>query len=181
MTTRQPLSARLERSSIGQLIISMGVVLVLLSELGTHLPASALERAVSPTANQVVRILASEQAWGVFAPNPRETSLEFEGRVTFADGSTTIWTLPQGSNLGANLRYYRWRKWLERVRSDSYRNIWEPTARWIGSLYDDQRSPVVRVDLVRRFHDNVLEGEQPPWQEFTYFTLDLEADLEADR
>ena len=169
-----PLSERFERSSLGQLIVSVGIVLVMLCEVGTHLPESAVYRAVGPSANQMVRVLASEQAWGVFAPNPRPTSLQVEGRVTFADGSTTVWTLPEGSNLGANLRYYRWRKWLERIRSDSYRDIWEPTARWIASLYDDQESPVVRVDLVRRFHDNVLTGEQPPWREYTYFTLDLE-------
>lgn len=169
-----PLSERFERSSVGQLVISVGVVLVLLCEVGTHLPPSALARSVGPTANQVVRLLASEQAWGVFAPNPRTTSLQVEGRVTFADGSTTVWTIPEGPNVGANLRFYRWRKWLERVRSDGYRTIWEPTARWIASLYDDQPSPVVRVDLVRRFRENVLQGTPPPWQEYTYFTLDLE-------
>jgi hypothetical protein len=170
----QPLSAQVERSPLGQLVISAGIALVLLAQVVTHLPPSALERAVGPSAQQVVRLVASEQAWGVFAPNPRTTSLKMEGRVTFADGSTTIWTVPTGPNVGANLRFYRWRKWLERVRSDSYRGIWEPTARWIASLYEDQASPVVRVELVRHFRDNVLEGPQPPWQQFTYFTLDLE-------
>lgn len=169
-----PLSERVERSSLGRLAISVVVVLVLLSEVGTHLPPSALARAVEPTAHQMVRLLASEQAWGVFAPNPRSSSLQVEARVTFADGSTTTWTVPEGANLVANLRYYRWRKWLERVRSDEYRSTWEPTARWIASLYDDQPTPVVRVELVRRFHENVVEGPQPPWQEYTYFTLELE-------
>lgn len=169
-----PLSERFERSSRGQLVVSVAVVLVLLSQIGTHLPPSALSRAVGPTANQTVRLLASEQAWGVFAPNPRTTSLRVEGRVTFADGSTTVWTIPEGPNVGANLRYYRWRKWLERIRSDGYRDIWEPTARWIASLYDDQPSPVVRVDLVRLFRENSLTGEQAPYNEFTYFSLDLD-------
>jgi hypothetical protein len=168
-----PLSERFERSSLGQLVVSVAVVLVLLSQLGTHLPPSALNRAVGPTANQMVRVLASEQAWGVFAPNPRTSSLQVEGLVTFADGSTTVWTIPDGPNVGANLRFYRWRKWLERVRSDSYRDIWEPTARWIASLYDDEPSPVVQVDLVRRFRENSITGEQAPYKEFTYFSLDL--------
>lgn len=171
-----PLSERFERSSLGQLVVSVVIVLVLLSEIGTHLPPSALSRAIGPAANQTVRVLASEQAWGVFAPNPRTTSLQMEGRVTFADGSTTVWTMPEGPKIGANLRFYRWRKWLERVRSDGHRDIWEPTARWIASLYDDERSAVVRVDLVRRFHDNTITGDPPPFQEFTYFTLDLHDD-----
>jgi hypothetical protein len=168
-----PLSERFERSSLGQLIVSVAIVLVLLSQVGTHLPPSALNRAVGSTASQMVRVLVSEQAWGVFAPNPRTASLKVEGRVTFADGSTTVWTLPEGPKVGANLRYYRWRKWLERIRSDGYRDIWEPTARWIATLYEDEPSPVVRVDLVRLFRENSITGEQAPYREFTYFSLDL--------
>lgn len=168
-----PLSERFERSSLGQLIVSVAIVLVLLSQIGTHLPPSALNRAVGPTANQMVRLLAVEQAWGVFAPNPRTTSLRVEGRITFADGSTTVWTIPEGPNVGANLRYYRWRKWLERIRSDGYPDIWEPTARWMATLYDDEASPVVRVDLVRLFRENTITGEQAPYREFRYFSLDL--------
>ena len=173
---RPPLSERFERSTIGQVLISAVIVLVLACEVGTHLPPSALRDAVSEPADQIVRLLGSEQAWGVFAPNPRSTSIELEARVTFADGSRTTWTLPTGPALGANLRYYRWRKWLERVRADDHRSLWEPTARWIAGLYEDEPSDVVQVELVRRFHENVVEGPQPPWQEFTYYRLDLEED-----
>lgn len=151
-------------------------MLVLLAEVCTHLPSSAIDRAVGAPANQVIRILAAEQAWGVFAPNPRSISLRLEARVTFVDGSTTTWEVPEGSPVIANLRYYRWRKWLERIRSDSFRRLWRPTAEWIASLYDDGPSPVARVELVRYFHDNVIEGEQPPWESFTYFTLDVPAE-----
>ena len=156
--------------------ISALIVLVLLAEIGVHLPASAVDREVSPSANRVIRLLAAEQAWGVFAPDPRGTSLAIEGRVTFADGSTAVWHLPDGAAIGENLRFYRWRKWLERVRSDSYTDIWDPTARWIASLYDDRDSAVVRVELVRRFKENSIDDPQPPWQEFTYYTLELEPD-----
>lgn len=167
------LSERFDRSAVGQVLVGALVVLVLLAEIGVHLPSSAVEREVSPTANRVIRLLAAEQAWGVFAPDPRGTSLQLEGRVTFADGSTATWHLPQGAALGENLRYYRWRKWLERVRSDDYEDIWDPTARWIASLYEGRRSPVARVELVRRFHENSILGPQPPWQEFVYYTLEL--------
>ena len=149
------------------------VVLIVLAEIGVHLPASSVEREVGPTANRVIRLLAAEQAWGVFAPDPRGTSLKIEGRVTFADGTTAVWHLPSGRIVGENLRYYRWRKWLERVRSDQYDDIWEPSARWIASQYADRDSPVERVELVRLFHDNSIPGPQPPYEEYTYFTLDL--------
>ncbi|MET0728410.1 MAG: hypothetical protein ABWZ76_08975 [Acidimicrobiales bacterium] len=168
-----PLSERFERSALGRLLVSIGIVVVLLAEVGTHLPPSALERAVSDPAGRIVRVLASEQSWAVFAPNPRSTSLEMYAVVTFADGSTARWTVPDGARIGTNLRFYRWRKWLDRVRSDDHRAIWDPTARWIAELYDDRGSAVTRVELVRRFRDNAVSGPQPAWQEFTYFTLEL--------
>jgi hypothetical protein len=166
-------SVRFERSAIGQLVISAGIVLFLLIEIGTNLPESSVEREISRTANRTVRWLGVEQEWGVFAPDPRPTSLGVEGRVTFEDGSTAVWHLPQGGEIVENLRYYRWRKWLERIRSDGYPELYEPTARWIASLYDDQPSDVVRVELVRFFRTNEIDDPQPPYEEYTYFTYDV--------
>jgi hypothetical protein len=165
------LSERFERSSIGRTLISVAIVLVLVAQVATHLPTgSALHRAVDEPANTAVRMVASEQQWGVFAPNPRTTSLRIEGRVTFEDGSHEVWHLPEGPRIGANLRYYRWRKWLERVRSDDFKGLWEPTARWIADEYSDRPSPVAKVQLVRLFHENTLHGAPLPYREFVYFT-----------
>lgn len=168
-----PLSGRFERSRWGRVAISLLVVLVIGLEVATHLPPSALDRAVDEPADRAVRLLGIEQAWGVFAPNPRTTSLRLEAHVTFADGSSTTWTVPSGPRIGSNLRFYRWRKWLERARADGYRSIWRPTAEWIASIHSDGPSPVTRVELVRHFRENVLSGDPNPWQEATYFTLDL--------
>ena len=168
------LSERFERSSWGRNVISALIAVLVLVEIGTNLPASALQRAVGEASGQTARALASEQVWGVFAPDPRGSSLKLEARITFVDGTTATWEVPTGAPIGTNLRYYRWRKWLERVRSDEYSNLWDPTARWIASLYDDRPSPVARVELIRGFRENVVRGEQPPYQHFTYFTLDLE-------
>jgi hypothetical protein len=176
--SRRNLSEKFERSSWGQLVVSAAIVLLLLSEVGTHLPASAIQDQVGKGANEIIRIFASEQSWGVFAPDPRSTSLKLEARVHFDDGTTTTWTIPEGSRVVGNLRYYRWRKWLERVRDDGYSSLWEPTARWVASLYDDEPSPVVKVELVRLFHENSVVGPQPPYEDFTYYTLDLD---EVDR
>jgi len=162
---------RVERSVVAQIVIGILIVTALLTQLGTHLPeSSAVEGKVGASASYVARLGAVESQWGVFAPNPRSTSLKLEGRVTFEDGSTAVWHLPEGGRIGSNFRYYRWRKWLERVRSDDLRNLWEPTCQWIASLYDDYESPVQTVQLVRMFHDNELTGPQPPYQEFVYDT-----------
>lgn len=165
--------ARFERSIIGRLAISVGVVILLLAQVGTHLPTSALARVVAPPAARAVNMLAWEQTWAVFAPNPRSISLDLEATVTFADGSTARWTVPDGPVVGANLRLYRWRKWLENVRADDSWLLWDPTARWIASLYRNGPSPVVRVDLTRLFHENLAEGPQPPWRAYTFYSLDL--------
>lgn len=173
----QPLSERFERSIVGRILISLCVVVVLLAEVGAHLPASALATAVGPTSDRVARLAASEQTWAVFAPNPRSVSLKLDALVTFADGSTARWETPEGPALGANLRFYRWRKWIERARSDDQPALWDPTARWIASLYEGGPSPVAQVELIRRFHENVVEGPQPPWRAYTYYTLYLGGSL----
>jgi hypothetical protein len=165
------LSERFERSVTGRVVISITVLLLVLLEVATHLPTdTALHRSVGDPAHTAIRIAASEQQWGVFAPDPRSTSLRIEGRVTFEDGTTAVWHLPEGPRLGANLRFYRWRKWLERVRSDGLQSLWEPTARWIASEYDGGPSPVAEVQLVRMFHPNTLRGDPPAYDEFVYYT-----------
>lgn len=175
--TPPSLSERVERSPVAQVLISIAIVLVLLAEVATHLPTgSAVHQSVGGEANYVIRLVATEQQWGVFAPDPRQTSLRIEGRVTFEDGSTAVWELPEGPRVGGNFRFYRWRKWLERVRSDDFQDLWDPTARWIASLYDDRGSPVAKVELVRMFHQNAITGPQPPYEEFTYYTFVVEPD-----
>ena len=169
----RPLSERFERSWIGRLVISIGVTVLLLALVGTHLPESALARSVREPSDRVMQMAASEQTWAVFAPNPRSVSLRLEAVVSFADGSTRRWTLPNGSAIGANLRFYRWRKWLESARADNQWVLWEPTARWIATQSDDGPAPPVKVELIRRFHENVVDGVQPAWQAFTYYTLDI--------
>jgi hypothetical protein len=162
---------RIERSNLGRVIISVVIVAAMLAQVAAHLPdGSALEDDLGPSGRYLVRLAGIESQWGVFAPNPRSTSLKLEGRVTFEDGSTATWHLPEGARIGANLRYYRWRKWLERVRADDYRNLWEPTCQWIASLYEWFDSPVESVQLVRLFHENHPTGDQPPYDEFVYHT-----------
>lgn len=156
----RPLSERFERSGVGRVLLSLLVVLVVGLEVATHLPPSALQRAVREPAGTAVRLLGIEHSWGVFAPDPRSTSLRLEARVTFADGTTTSWTIPDGPRVVANLRYYR--------------SIWRPTAEWIAELHAGGPSPVVRVELVHHHRTNAIDGPQEPWQETTYFTLAVE-------
>ena len=154
-------------------MIGILIVAALLAQLATHLPGRLRGggRARPERQPRWCGSRAIESQWGVFAPNPRSTSLKLEGRVTFEDGSTAVWHLPEGARIGANLRYYRWRKWLERVRSDDFRTLWEPTCQWIASLYDDVRlaggEGAARAAASTRTGSI---GEQPPYEEFVYHT-----------
>jgi hypothetical protein len=174
--THPALSERIERSGPGRVAVSVAIVVVLAAQVVTHLPSdAAAHRSLGAEADLVLRLVASEQQWGVFAPDPRSTSLRLEGRITFEDGSSAVWRPPQGARIGANLRFYRWRKWLERVRADDQRALWEPTARWLAEEHAGGPSPVARVDLVRIFHENAVSGDQPPFEEFTFHTYVVEA------
>ena len=171
-TARPPsVGEQIERKVPAQIAIALVIVAALLAQAVTHLPGgSAVEDELGPSANYLTRLGGVEAQWGVFAPNPRRSSLKIEGRVTFEDGSTAVWHLPEGARVGGNLRYYRWRKWLERARSDDFRILWEPTCQWIASLYDEYDAPVESVELIRMFHENRVVGEQPPYDEFVYHT-----------
>lgn len=170
---RRPPSERFERSPWGRALLSAFVVLAIGLAVATHLPSSPVQEAIEDPADHVARLLGMEQSWAVFAPNPRSISLNVEARVTFADGSTTTWTVPTGPQIVTNLRFYRWRKWMERLRTDRREYMWRPTAEWIAAIHSDGPSPVTRVELVRYFRETVLASEPAPWQRFTYFTLDV--------
>lgn len=167
--TEPSIGQRIERTPLAQVVIAVLIVAALLAQLATHLPeGSAVEGEIGESADYLVRLGGLESEWGVFAPTPRTTSVGVEARVTFEDGTYAIWHLPEGSRVGGNFRYYRWRKWLERVRADGFRILWEPSCQWIASLYDEFDSPVERVQLVRRSRENQIVGEQPPYEEFVY-------------
>lgn len=169
-----PLSERVERSATGRLVISALMVLFVLVEIGTGIPSSAIKAKEGATAARIIRVMGVEQNWGVFSPDPRAASIDMYAIVRFEDGTSARWDIPDGANVVENLRYYRWRKWLERIRADDYQRIWEPSARWIGSLYENGPSPVTEVELIRQFRDNVVSGKQPPYEEFSYYTLRID-------
>ena len=180
MSERRTWAERLEQTVAIRFVLSVLVILLVGAQLVAHIPEDVisedLRSGLRTPALKVQRLATTEMQWGVFAPEPRTTSLRLEADVTFADGTSETWHVPQGAVIGSNLRFYRWRKWLERVRSEDYALLWRPTAEWIASLYDDRPSPVTSVTLVRWFRDNRIRGEQEPYERVEYFTLDLDDD-----
>src|SRR5207302_9352191 len=109
----------------------------------------------------------------LFAPDPRSFSVGVFARISYADGHERILVPPHNGHLLAPYRTYRWQKYVERLRADDYKSLWEPTARWIAA---DAGPGVTKVVLVRTFRDAVTPGsgkKRVARGEYAFYTLDL--------
>lgn len=140
-----------------------------------NLPDSHLRREVVSEIRPVVWAVGIDQNWGVFAPNPRSISLDFHAEVRLADGTTEIWRPPSaGEQVLAPWRVYRWRKWVEHVRADDNRRLWEPATRFVADELRRAGKEPRQVRLVRRWYDIPPPGQsvgEPVWNEYTYYTF----------
>lgn len=162
----------------GRFALSLGLVALLASVLVWNLPQeNRLRQDLVPTVRPVVNALGLNQRWELFSPNPSRVSVGVHAVVRFADGSETVYELPDGEPFVGALREYRWRKLERRIRLDSRRDLWRPTARWIAGRFDDDPA-VVSVTLVRRFSTTPEPGTDDPrvWEESEFYTLDLRGD-----
>lgn len=169
---------RVESSVVGRAAISSLLVLILMGMLVANLPDSHLRRGAWRFVRPYAVAMGIEQAWGVFAPDPRRQVLEFEARITFTDGSEATWRVPDGDPVFAAYRDYRWRKWVEHVTLDVNRDeLWRPSAQWIARRFDSVDRHPARVTLVRRWYDVAPPGTSQPhppqWREFAYFVLEV--------
>ena len=168
------LQERIERSRAGRAVISAMLVVLLIVVIIMSGQPSTLREEVTGLAAPVTNALGLDQGWGVFAPDPRNISLAFFARITYADGTTETWRLPGGGALFGDYWDYRWRKYLEYLVQDPWRDL---TRRQFSSyvaqrMHRDGRSPT-RVVLVRRMRA-VRPGEDPPRspvREQAYYTL----------
>ncbi len=142
---------RLETSTAGRVAISAFVIVLMIAILTANLPASALQRQLLRIDHGIVYGLGLDQNWNVFAPDPRQQSLDLEARLRFADASAGVWRPPSGGALIGSYWDYRWRKWLEYATQESNAFLWAPAAAYAGRQEVD-RTPT-QVALVRRSAD----------------------------
>src|ERR1700760_3173209 len=70
------------------------------------------------TATQPIRSATGlNQNWQVYAP-PRRISAYVDARVTYSDGTSSIFGIPNRRGLGAFVDY-RWQKYEEAIRADT--------------------------------------------------------------
>ena len=138
------------RAALSGVLTILVVVVV-----GWNLPRSVFGYEIRDDARQslgpIVRRLAMDQGWEVFAPNPSTISIAVVADVTFEDGTTTRFEFPDGEPFVGAFREYRWRKWERRIRQEKNSGLWRGTADWIARELADPDNAVVEVQLVRRW------------------------------
>jgi hypothetical protein len=162
---------RIEASAVGRAFISAFVVVTIVGLIFWNLPQSKLRRQGLSVLGPYVRAVGLDQNWGVFAPDPRRTTLDFRARVQFADGTTEMWRVPRGGDLFGAYWDYRWLKWMEWATMDVHRQLWAPAADFIARDIADGRRPT-RIQLIRRWYELPPPGSDRPrssWQVFTFY------------
>jgi len=171
------LQEKVESDPIGRAVITGVIVFILGTLLASNLPASGLQNVIADLVRPVRNGVGLDQAWGVFAPDPRSTVYDFEARITYDDGKKELWRFPNGDPIISSYRDYHWQKFSEQVRLDDRSGLWEPFAAWLARTHDTPSRHPVEVTLVRRWFDLQPPGTKPsrgPWNRYEYFTLKVE-------
>ena len=176
------LQERIERSRGGRRALSVVLAVLLVVIVIQTAQPSAVRKEVLDLTQPALVAVGLDQGWGVFAPDPRNRSLEFLARVHYADGTTENWRLPGGGALIGDYWDYRWRKYLEFLVQEPFvRDTARPFSEYVArQMHRDGRTPV-KVVLVRRFR-TVRPGESPPrsaLREEAYFSLPVTAEVLA--
>jgi hypothetical protein len=172
------LQERLESRPAGRLLISAFLAVTLAAVCVTNLPESRLRRDAMKAAEPYLGATGLDQNWRVFAPDPRQTSLRFEARVSYADGSVATWRPPAGDDFVGAYWDYRWRKWLENAVQDANRRVlWRPTALFVAREVRRAGSAPRAVTLIRRWQDLRPPGSPGPdarrWKSYEFYRLTL--------
>jgi hypothetical protein len=170
------LQEKIESDSVGRAAITGLIIFVLATLLASNLPDSAIQNWLSKLVQPVRNGVGLDQAWGVFAPDPRSTVYGFEGRIRYDDGTSDIWHWPKGDPFISEYRDYHWQKWSEQVRLDDDSFLWRPLAVWLARTHDRRGRHPTEVTLVRRWFDLNPPGVHPSrgkWNAFSFYTLQV--------
>ncbi|MGH2786093.1 MAG: hypothetical protein ACRDJ1_12590 [Actinomycetota bacterium] len=170
------LQRRLETSGTGRALISGFIIFTLAAMLISNLPSSELRRTGMKVFRPYLDASGLHQNWNLFAPDPRRTTLQLEARITFDDGTTTVWHPPVGDPFVGVYRTFRWRKWAGNVLSSSGDGLLEPAADWIAAMHTkDGKTPIAIVLVKRSYVAPALGSGKPakqPWQETVLLTVE---------
>lgn len=162
-------NVRPARLILSALLIGIVVVIV-----GGNLSDTGLQGSLKTATQPFRTITGLNQNWDVFA-SPRTFSQFVDGRVDFADGTSTTYSITTRPGLGAYVDY-RWQKYEERLGADDDGVLVSRYARYLGDRARAEGRNPKRVTVIRRWSDTLPPGPGPqrgPWHEATMFVLDL--------
>jgi hypothetical protein len=167
--------SRLESSPFGRGILSVLILITLIAIIATNLPNSDLRRVVMKPGQPYLNALGLDQAWGVFAPDPRRDSIDISAVVTYDDGRVAQWNIPRNGALIGSYTDYRWGKWEEFLIQPGVGNsLWLPAAQWAASRVTRPGHTVKRVVLVERYRQLFAPGVSPsqgPTRRLVFYSL----------
>ena len=106
---------RFERSPVGEMVVSVVVVVVLAIGVVWSMPDAAVKRLLTPGLQPVATATGLEQDWRMYAPEPLQQVEYVEVRVTMIDGTQRVWTIPRGDRVVGAFTWYRWQKLKENL------------------------------------------------------------------
>jgi len=119
------------------------------------LPPSPFRTRLVQKVEEYVIWIGLWHSWDMFSPDPLSLNFNVQAFITHADGTTDVWDFPRMEKMGIAEKFQkeRYRKWRERVRQDSYAQIWDDTVRWVARQHNrDPKNPPVKVVLVRSWN-----------------------------
>jgi hypothetical protein len=139
---------RVERTPVGQGVISGLIVVVVLTGVVWNLPASTIKRQTMTVVYPIGIATGLGQSWEVFAPNPPRQNDHLEVVVTLAGGRDVVWNLPHGDPVVGHYSTERWHKLREYLmKTPSLRQTF---ARWVAEDVAGRQGDAVRVRIVVR-------------------------------
>jgi len=128
---RRSLQEAIEASGPGKAVISLFVLVTIVAIATINLPESQTKRSLSKLTQPYANAIGIDQAWGVFAPDPRQESIELEAEITYPDGGQESWRAPERDAVIGTYSDYRWRKLTENAIVQGDGPIARQLALWV--------------------------------------------------
>jgi hypothetical protein len=167
---------RLEANAWGRWLVRSFLALTVTAVVVWNFPGSGIRTGVLPVVERYINATGLTQTWNLFAPDPTDNTSEFVARISFADGTSVRWHPPRGGDVVGEYRTYHWAVFADRLRSDGWRQLREPFARWLARTHTQGGREPVQVELISRSRPNLApgtDGPPPPLEQSVLFTLDL--------
>lgn len=163
------------RQRVQRVLLNIGLSATVAAIFVAIMPASVARSDLMVPAQPYLSALGLSECWGVFAPNPRSQVIFASGHIVYSDGTASVWEFPIRPGIMA-YSDYRWQKYEEKVRLDSYRGLWKPFSEYLVKHEATPGKTPVQVGLARRWADIKPPGSSTslgPWSKYIYSVMNV--------